>query len=242
MAPENTLAAIRAAAEVGVSWVEIDTRLLGDGTPVVHHDECVDRCTDGTGPLSAFDRVTIRRLDAGGWYSEAFTGERIPLLAEALALVRDLGLGINLELKADGHSSDQRLVHAVLGELRAAAIPSERVLVSSFEPAALNASRVQNRELLIGCLWSRLPPHWRRRAAALGAVSVHCDWRYLTERIATAVKQAGFDLYCYTVNDPKAFLPYRDWGIDGIFTDRPQDFLGGGQAAGLEEQPGGAKG
>ncbi|MDN5869167.1 MAG: glycerophosphoryl diester phosphodiesterase [Nitrococcus sp.] len=234
LAPENTLAAIRAAAEVGVRWVEIDARLLGDGTPVVHHDECVDRCTDGTGPLSGYDSATIGRLDAGSWYSHAFIGERIPLLAEALALVRELGLGINLELKAGDHCGARRLAEAVLGELSAAAMPRERVLVSSFEPAALTSSRAQNRGLLIGCLWSRLPARWRRRAADLGAVSVHCDWRHLTERIATAVKQAGLGLYCYTVNDPQAFLPYWGWGVDGIFTDRPQDFLGSDQAAGLE--------
>lgn len=225
LAPENTLAAIRAAAKAGVLWVEIDTRLLGDGTPVVHHDETVDRCTDGKGLLCGYDRVTIRRLDAGRWFSDEFSGERIPLLAEALTLIRDLGLGLNLELKAASDSTAQRLVDAVLSELTAAAIPRERVVVSSFESLALKISRAQNQELLIGCLWSRLPSNWQQRAAALRAVSIHCNWRYLTERAASAVKAAGFDLYCYTVNDPRNFLPRWSWGVDGIFTDRPQDFL-----------------
>lgn len=233
LAPENTLAGIRAAAGAGVCWVEIDARLLGDGTPVVYHDATVDRCTDGSGPLAGYDRASIRRLDAGRWYSDEFTGERIPLLAEALALIRDLGLGLNLELKPASRATAARLAEAVLSALAVAAIPRERILISSFAATALKASRARNRELLIGCLWSRLPLNWCQRARALGAVSIHCNWRHLTERAAHAIKAGGFDLYCYTVNDPQAFLPYWDWGVDGIFTDRPQDFLPSGQPIGL---------
>ncbi|EAR20314.1 glycerophosphoryl diester phosphodiesterase [Nitrococcus mobilis] len=225
LAPENTLAAIRAGANAGVLWVEIDVRLLGDGTAVVHHDKTVDRCTDGTGLLSHYDRMSIRRLDAGRWFGDEFAGERIPLLPEALALIRDLGLGVNLELKATSRSAARRLGAVVVGELTTAVLPWEGVLVSSFEPAALEASRKQARSLLIGCIWSRLPRDWRQQAATLGAVSIHCNWRYLTERTAHAVKAAGFELYCYTVNNSSAFLPYWEWGVDGIFTDRPQDFL-----------------
>ncbi|MCO6440834.1 MAG: glycerophosphoryl diester phosphodiesterase [Nitrococcus mobilis] len=227
------MAAIRAAANAGVRWVEIDARLLGDGTAVIHHDETVERCTDGTGPLSRYDRMSIRRLDAGRWYGDEFAGERIPLLTEALILIRDLGLGVNLELKAASRSTARRLGAVVAGELTAATMPWERVLVSSFEPTVLEASRKQAPSLLIGCLWSRLPRDWQQQAVALGAVSIHCNWRYLTEQTAHAVKAAGFDLYCYTVNDSKAFLPYWQWGVDGIFTDRPQDFLLSGPPIGV---------
>ncbi len=233
LAPENTLAAIRAAANAGVLWVEIDVRLLGDGTAVVHHDETVERCTDGAGPLSRYDRMSIRWLDAGRWYGDEFAGERIPLLTEALFLIRKLDLGVNLELKAVSRAAARQLGAAVAGDLRAAAMPRERVLVSSFEPLALEASRERARSLLIGCLWSRLPLDWRQRAVALGAASIHCNWQFLTERTAHAVKAAGLELYCYTVNDSKAFLPYWRWGVDGIFTDRPQDFLLGGSPIGI---------
>ena len=57
-APENTLAAFRKALEQGVNWVEFDVSLLGDSTPVLHHDDTLDRCTDGTGPLSALPTQT----------------------------------------------------------------------------------------------------------------------------------------------------------------------------------------
>lgn len=227
LAPENTLAAIRAAAEVGTLWVEIDVRLLGDGTPVVHHDATVDRCSDGSGALSSYDGVSIRRLDAGAWYGEAFAGERIPLLTDALLLIRDLGLGVNLELKAESDAPAGRLVEAVHRALDAVGMPMERVLVSSFEPSVLEATRARVPQLHVGCLWSQLPWDWRQRTTALGAVSVHCDWRYLTERAASAVKSGGLELYCYTVNAPRAFSSRWKWGVDGVFTDRPDGFLPG---------------
>lgn len=225
LAPENTLAGIQAASRLGLRWVELDIRLLGDGTPVVCHDATVDRCSDGRGPLSAYNRQSIQQLDAGSWFGNQFMGERIPLLAEALLLIRELGLGVNLELKSNSSFAVERLIDAVLDELAATALPAERVLISSFQLSVMRAARVQARRLLMGCLWSRLPGNWQRRAAAVEAVSVHCDWRYLSEQSAHSVKAAGYDLYCYTVNDPQAFKPRWGWGIDGIFTDRPQDFL-----------------
>ena len=52
LAPENTLGAIRLGASMGFKGVEFDVMLAGDGTPVVIHDETVDRTTDGRGEVS----------------------------------------------------------------------------------------------------------------------------------------------------------------------------------------------
>ena len=49
LAPENTPAALRAAARAGARWVEIDVDVIGDGTVIVIHDSRLDRTTDRTG-------------------------------------------------------------------------------------------------------------------------------------------------------------------------------------------------
>ena len=46
LAPENTIASFRKAAELGVRWVEFDVHLSADGIPVVIHDDTVNRTTD----------------------------------------------------------------------------------------------------------------------------------------------------------------------------------------------------
>lgn len=90
-APENSLAAIRAAAELGVEFVEIDTQATADGTLVVIHDKTLDRTTSRKGVVGATDFATVRdaRLRAGaGGETMPLTDERVPTLEEALEEAR----------------------------------------------------------------------------------------------------------------------------------------------------------
>ena len=66
LAPENTMAAFRAAVETWeADMLEMDVHLTRDGEVVVIHDDTVDRTTDGVGPVSSFTFAELRRLDAG---------------------------------------------------------------------------------------------------------------------------------------------------------------------------------
>ncbi|ENN85638.1 hypothetical protein RHSP_05705 [Rhizobium freirei PRF 81] len=90
-APENSLAAIRAAAELGVEFVEIDTQATADGHLVVIHDKTLDRTTSGRGVVGASTFATVRdaRLRAGaGGETAPLTDERVPTLEEALEEAR----------------------------------------------------------------------------------------------------------------------------------------------------------
>ena len=83
-APENTLAAIARAADLGARSVELDVMLSADGVPVIIHDTDLARTTNGTGPVAALAFEQLARLDAGSWFGAAFAGERIPSLADAI--------------------------------------------------------------------------------------------------------------------------------------------------------------
>jgi glycerophosphoryl diester phosphodiesterase len=98
LAPENTLAAFRRAAELGVDYVEIDVRATRDGRLVLMHDRTVDRTTDGTGAVADLDYAAITSLHAGGSFAPAFAGERVPTLDDALRLCRGK-VGIYLDHK-----------------------------------------------------------------------------------------------------------------------------------------------
>ena len=87
-APENTLAAIASAFDVGSHVVEVDVRLSRDGVPVIIHDETVDRTTNGTGAVADKTLEELRSLDAGSWMGAEFAGETIPTLTEALLAAR----------------------------------------------------------------------------------------------------------------------------------------------------------
>lgn len=88
-APENTLASLRRALELGLDGVEYDVRACGSGDLVLFHDERVERTTDASGPLRDFDLRELFAIDAGGWFGKRFTGEPVPVLDEALGLTSE---------------------------------------------------------------------------------------------------------------------------------------------------------
>ncbi|WP_435099873.1 glycerophosphodiester phosphodiesterase family protein [Arhodomonas sp. AD133] len=225
LAPENTLAAVELAAALGVRWIEVDMRLIGDGTPVIFHDERLERCTDGHGSVRDMDRSALRSLDAGSWFGPRFPAERVPLLGELLERCRRRGLGLNLELKRSAGEPAEPIVAALAQALAETPLADDRLLVSSFDEPLLAACREASADWRLGLLVQSVPGDVIARAGALAAVSVHCDWQRLTVEAATTVKEAGLDLYCYTANDPRAFQHLWRWGVDGVITDRPQDFL-----------------
>lgn len=216
-APENTLSAIRMAAEQGLEWVEVDVTLLGDGTPVLFHDRRLNRTTNKKGRLSSLAYSDLKEIDAGSWLSDQFSGERIPRLQEALVLIKALGLGLNLELKTNG-CSESRLVSVVLQVLEDVSFPEDRLLISSFNYRAL-VNLSSRSDIQIGCLFDRLPVNWCKKALRVGAVSIHLNGKRVSQAQIARVRLAGYELYCYTVNSPADFRRLMHWGGDGIFSD-----------------------
>merc|ERR1712070_854587 len=88
-APENTLAAFQAALPGGF---ELDVQRLSDGTVVALHDKTLERTGRGKRdlllrPIETLNLADIAEVDVGAWKAPEFAGERVPKLAEALALL-----------------------------------------------------------------------------------------------------------------------------------------------------------
>ncbi|MBV9859376.1 MAG: glycerophosphoryl diester phosphodiesterase [Alphaproteobacteria bacterium] len=223
--PENTLASFRQAAALGCGWVEFDVRLTADGALVVFHDSRLDRTTDGCGRISALPLAAIRRCDAGSRFGREFGGQRVPTLSEALHLLSELQIGANIELKAD-----RGLEHAT-GVAAAAELgarpPGEGppILLSSFLPRALAAARDRAPALPRGILFKAVPRRWREIAARLGCATIHAEHRRLRRALAGEIRQAGFPLLAYTVNDPARARTLFGWGVTSVFSDAPDIIL-----------------
>lgn len=84
--PENTMAAFSAAIDAGADAIEFDVHATVDGQLVVVHDYDLSRTTDGDGLVHERTLDYVRSLSAGSWFDERFAAERVPLLAEVLAL------------------------------------------------------------------------------------------------------------------------------------------------------------
>ncbi len=213
LAPENTLAGIRLAARLGYRAVEFDVMLSGDGTPVLIHDETLERTTNGTGRVCDTADEQLFALDAG-------QGEAVPRFGEAAALCRQLGLLANVEIKpAAGYERQTaETVARLTSQLWAGA--AVQPLISSFSPEALEIARDLAPEIRRGLLYERVPADWRQAMQRLQGASLHCSALGLDDAVLAEARGPGIPVLCYTVNRPDQATALFARGVSAIFTDR----------------------
>jgi glycerophosphoryl diester phosphodiesterase len=206
-APENTLASFREAQRRGATWVETDIKLTADNVPIVMHDASLKRTT-------GVDRLVAetRRAELPG---------EVPTFEEAIACFRELGLGCNVEIKPDAGREVEtaEVVVATLRRCWPATLPSP--LLSSFKEASLAAAREAAPEFARAILLEDVADDWRVRADRVGAVGVNADGRKLGAARAREIKQAGFSLGVYTIDDPALARALVGMGVDCVITDMP---------------------
>jgi glycerophosphoryl diester phosphodiesterase len=215
-APENTLAAIAKAAELGADMVEIDLQMSADGVLVALHDADLSRATDGTGSVYARTVAELKQLDAGG-------GERIPTAEEVIACCRTHDLGIYFELKI-GFAAD-----AVVPLIRQHRIV-EQVIIASFRPDWLADVRAADAAIRTAVLFGSLHVDAVALARAAGAQYVHPCWehqapephRLLTPAWIAAVRHAGLGIISWHEERPSEIAALRRLGIDGICSNAPE--------------------
>jgi glycerophosphoryl diester phosphodiesterase len=223
VAPENTLAAFRAAAAAGAKWVEFDVSLTSDARPVVFHDDLLDRTTDGTGLLASTPFEELKHRDAGGWFSPRFAGELVPTLEEVLETLGELGLGFNMEIKPDAGREIETAEIAL--ETAAASWSGPAPLISSFSRTAVAVARERAREWPRSLLCDRLPPDWMDMRERLSLIAIGANQQTLAAAEVDEVHQVGLLVTAYTVNSVERAKELFAWGVDAVFTDDPARLL-----------------
>jgi len=220
-APENTLGSIRKAAELGLRWVEFDAMLSADDHIILFHDDLLERVTgqDGLTAETSFD--VLRTLDVGSWFSDQFAHEKIPTLMETFNLLAELGIGAVVEIKP----SEGRGVKT--GALVAAAVrdhwPKENAapLLSSFNEDGLSQARDLAPEIPRALNLYKSLDGWQDKMVEFDCVALHCLETLVDASTVGAVTNAGYDLRCFTVNDPDRAQELKSWGVASVFTDFP---------------------
>lgn len=213
LAPENTLAGIRLAAAMGFRAVEFDVMLSADGTPVLIHDETLERTTNGQGRVCETGDDVLFTLDAGN-------GEPIPHFIEAARVCRALGLLANIEIKpAAGHEmATAEKVARLAAEIWYDA-PGQ-VLISSFVPEAVEVARDLAPALPRSLLFEVVPAEWPELFTHMRATALHCDADLLSDDVLRQAALLGVPVVCYTVNNPATAQALSNRGVSAFFTDR----------------------
>jgi glycerophosphoryl diester phosphodiesterase len=131
---ENTEPAFTAAIAKGYG-IECDLQPLADGTPVVFHDETVDRLIDGSGRIDQFSRGQCKRLRYKATIGGTKTG--IISFAELLELVAGR-VPLLVEIKSEWHPLPLAFLRSIADLARSYRGP---LALMSFDPAAMGAMR-----------------------------------------------------------------------------------------------------
>jgi glycerophosphoryl diester phosphodiesterase len=207
--PENTVEAFRHAAALGADWVELDVRRTADDHLAVHHDAVLP---DGR----AIVEVAAADLPPS-----------LPSLAEALDACA--GMGVNIEIKNDRHDPDfdpdDRVAIAVAELLSGAtpALPTDRVLVSSFNPSTIGLVHDRAPHVPTGRLTANghdLSGRLERTAAA-GHTAINPFDELVDHRLVEQAHDAGLLVYVWTVDDADRMRALVGLGVDGIITNVP---------------------
>lgn len=218
---ENSLAAFRAAVELGYRYVETDVHATRDGTLIAFHDDRLDRVTDRVGYVRELPWHTVRQAKIGG-------EEEIPTLDALLESWPELR--INIDCKAasaveplaeaiERHAAHDRVCIASFSDTRRRA-----VLRRLSRPVATSGGQSVITRFVLG---GRMPALARLPLGERALRDVDCLQVPVAAgrlRVVTAVTlrrahHAGVQLHVWTIDDAEQMRRLLDLGVDGIMTD-----------------------
>ena len=219
-APMNTMAAFELAIEQGADGIELDVQRSSDGHAVIMHDFTVEASTNGSGAVAEKSLSELQELDAGSWFSRDFAGERIPTLDQVFASLGVRSL-IDVEIKSASNDSDG--VEALVAESIQRYFLQDRVVVSSFNPYALQRFRQLMPNVMIGFLYvPALPPEYLMPLRKLSHEARHPWHDMVDEEYMCWARENDYYVNTWTVNDLGRAAELRKLGVNAIITDNPK--------------------
>ena len=220
-APENTLASIHTAADMGIEWVEIDVKLTRDCVPIIFHDDELNRCTNGSGLVAETDFETIKELDAGLWFGESFLDEKIPTLEEAIEVILNRGLGVNLEIKPCPGREKETAEVMLDFATRLWPDDSPPPLISSFSHVSLETAMDMIDTWPRGLLLDEYLPNWKELAGHINTSTININGNKATLALINEYLDFRKPILAYTINNPAKAKELISWGVSSVFSDCP---------------------
>ncbi|MDQ0747686.1 glycerophosphoryl diester phosphodiesterase [Streptomyces africanus] len=235
-APENTLAAVDKAAELGTAWVENDVQRTRDGELVVLHDDNLRRTTDveevypGRAPwkVKDFTAAEITRLDAGSWFGPAFADARVPTLEQFVHRVERHHQKLLLEIKnPELYPGIERQTLKVLGNegwLDRSHVTG-RLIVQSFSADSVRTVHELKPAVKTGLLGT--PPVSALPLYAGFADQINPSYGSLSTAYVSSVQAftgphgRPLQVLTWTVDDAARARRVAGYGVDGIITNKP---------------------
>lgn len=202
--PENTVAAFRAAVEMGADAVELDVRRTLDGVLVVHHNPDLP---DG--------RIIVATAHGD-------LPATVPTLGAALDACA--GIWVNVEIKNDPGEPDFDETESIADETIAHLLArgeDDRWLISCFRVETVDRCRALAPQIRTAWLCGAPPDGVAATLVAKGHVALHPWVGLVTRELLDTCHAAGVQVNTWTCDDPARMAELIEWGIDGICTNVP---------------------
>ena len=228
LAPENTLASIQLALELGVDRVEIDVQQTKDNVIIVLHDRSLRRTTTGFGFVKTKTYQDILKLSAGFKFNKYYVKEKVPTLEEVIQLIDGRAeLLIETKYSFMYYPNIERHIVNVIKNNNA----KSWCKVISFNDRALFRVHKLDNEIRTGKLFvgkhANLPLSWDKGVNIRPLSRYHfvdeiiVKHSYATKSIIERVHAMGKELHVWTVNDVETIEILVERGVDGIISDYP---------------------
>ncbi|MCB0402444.1 MAG: hypothetical protein KDD41_10200 [Flavobacteriales bacterium] len=228
LAPENTLASIQLALDLGVDRIEIDVQQTKDNVVIVLHDRSLRRTTTGIGFVKLKTYEQILQYSAGEKFNKFYAGEKIPTLDEVIKLINGKAeLLIETKYSFMYYPNIERHIINVIKANNA----KSWCKVISFNDRALFRTHKLDKDIRIGKLFvgkhAKLPLSFDKGVNLKPLQRYHfvdeiiVKHSYATKAIIDKVHEFGKELHVWTVNDPETIEKLIERGVDGIISDYP---------------------
>jgi len=218
LAPENTLASIRLAWELGADAVECDVMLSSDNRVVVFHDKNTRKLTGESHEIALTPWETLKKLSIKPRETNLpeYQGETIPLLKDLLATVPADRLLV-IEMKTGPE------ILAFLKGVVDRHWNRGKIAFISFSFDAISQAKAIYPELpcyYLSSFKSDAKKHLTK-AVEYNLDGLNLRHAIIDPELSAACREAGLDLWCWTVNDPETAQEMKALGVTAVTTDRP---------------------
>lgn len=220
-APENTLAGIHAAADMGLEWVRLDVKITQDGIAVLFADETLTRTTGAGGAVADTPYSAMAELDAGSWFGDSFINERVPTLEDALDTVHSRGLYPVLVLRPCPGREIDTAEAALDAATRIWPEDEAPPTIVSASHVSLETCRDILTEWPRGLLIEEKSETWPEVCDYLDITSLHVADSNLSRDDIEEYVESQLPLICHVVNDARRALELLRFGVDSVVTDQP---------------------
>jgi len=212
--PENSLAAVARALDMGVEGIELDV-FLCNGELLVTHDRRLGRVVSGEGMIDQLPEAYLAQ-------QQLENGEPIPHLEQVLALVGERAL-LNIEIKGQGVMP---VLNRCLRDFVSGTQGSfEPYIISSFDHQQIFQALQLLPDVKRGVLIEGVPLDYAACCEPLKAYSLNNHLSYCLPELVQDANKRGFHTWVYTVNRADEWEYLHQIGVDAVFTDKPNEFL-----------------